>query len=209
MAAARVGTPAALPVSDRPQGTDGEARGAPPSRAGYPRFLGKFAGGGGGRRRRGTWASPRLAGRPARCPFSPLSPSMPAKHRALTGWAPPGFPLAPQLWGCCCDLGLSLKENSNSKEKNLDSVPGVGVGVGGKGASPAPPNPRPWPPLPWSPARVLHPYPRGLSIPPPPGLSFSFFLAPPTPAAVSPSPLFSGRPVSHRLVSPAWCPLQP
>lgn len=61
---------------------------------------------------------------------------MPAKHRALTGWAPPGFPLAPQLWGCCCDLGVSLKENSNSKEKNLDSVPGVGVGVGGKGASP-------------------------------------------------------------------------
>lgn len=131
MAAARVGTPAALRVSDLPLGTGREARGAPlpGGRAPvYPESVRPGRAEWGRGRRRGTRASPALVRRPAGRLCSPPRLPLSPERRARTDWAPPGFPSAPQLRGGCPHLGPALKRKKTQAAKKRISTPFWGGG---------------------------------------------------------------------------------
>lgn len=131
MAAARVGAPAALPVSDRPQGTDGEAW-EPPLRGGLPPVCweslrrGAAADVAGRRHLPGRLGTPRGAPSPPRRPRSPqrAAPARGEPHPASRLHHSSGA--AAVTW---VPLSRERKLKQERKESRLSSKGGRGAGT--------------------------------------------------------------------------------
>lgn len=139
MAAARVGAPAALPVSDQPQGTVGVAWGSPFLGSGHPHLAGKVC----GREAQG----PRVAGisrarwvPSAGAPSPSLRPCRPQRCPRGPG---PGFLSAPLPCGRW-DQGPGLKRDRKLKQQRKEprqASEGGGRGLAQTRARSGPPRP--------------------------------------------------------------------